>query len=94
MPQAPPQVENVTCGRLKTDLHFNEVPKGLEDLANKLSFPDTPPCKRYLTSGLLGESGVRFYSSPLSTMTINALKPWTVSFHQDPLWGAKEQVFP
>ena len=30
--------------RLKADLHFNEVPKGLEDLANKLSFPDTIPC--------------------------------------------------
>ena len=30
---------------------------------------------------------------PLSAMTINALKPWTVSFHWDPLWGAMEQVF-
>ena len=38
-------------GRLMTDLHFNEVTKGLEGLANKLSFPDIPPYKRYLTSG-------------------------------------------
>jgi hypothetical protein len=31
MPQIPPQVEDVTSGnRLKTDLHFNEVPKYLE----------------------------------------------------------------
>ena len=33
----------------------------------------------------------RFYSLPLSAMTINALKPRTVSFHWDPLWGAMEQ---
>jgi hypothetical protein len=31
MPQAPSQVEEVkTDNSLKTDLHFNEVPKGLE----------------------------------------------------------------
>jgi hypothetical protein len=54
MLQTPPQIEDVTCGhvRLKTDLHFNEEPKGLEDLANKLSFPDTPSCKTYLNFGL------------------------------------------
>jgi len=27
-------------------LHAYEVPRDLADLANKLSFPDTPPCKR------------------------------------------------
>ena len=37
--------------RFKTDLHFNEVHKGLEDLANNLSSPDTSLCKRYFTSG-------------------------------------------
>jgi hypothetical protein len=57
-------------GSLKTDLHFNEVPKGLEDLANKLSFPDNPPYKRYLTSGLPWEAGYDF-THPLSTMIIN-----------------------
>ena len=51
MPQAPPQVEDMTTGSLKIDLHFNEAPKGLKGLANKLPFPDTPLCKRYLTPG-------------------------------------------
>ena len=51
-PQVPPQVENVTTGNVvKTDLHFSEVPKGLKGLADKLPFPDSPPCKKYLTSG-------------------------------------------
>jgi hypothetical protein len=76
----------------KTDLHFNEVPKGLEDLANKLSFPDTPSCKRYLTSDLPWEVGYGF-THALPTMTINALKPWTVSFHQDQPWGAMDKDF-
>jgi hypothetical protein len=77
---------------LKSDLHFNEVPKGLKGLANKLPFPDTPLCKRYLTPGPPWESGVRFHSLQLSTMTINALKPWTASFHWDLQWGAMEQA--
>jgi hypothetical protein len=66
-----PQTLPRTCRsqRLKTDLHLNEVPKGLEDLANKLSLPDTPPCKRYLTSGPPWEVGYGF-TYPLSTMTI------------------------
>jgi hypothetical protein len=33
------------------------------------------------------------FTCPLSTMTVNALKPWTVSFHQDSLWGAMEKAF-
>jgi hypothetical protein len=38
MAHTTPQVEDMT------DLHFNEVPKDPEDLANKLSFPDAAPC--------------------------------------------------
>jgi hypothetical protein len=34
------------------------VPKGLLDLANKISFSEIPPCKRYLTSGLPSEKQV------------------------------------
>jgi hypothetical protein len=30
------------------------------------------------------------FSSPLSALTVNNLKPWTVSFHQDSPWGAME----
>ena len=52
--KAPPPTSHTHTGRgrdpwspsLKTDLYFNEVPKGLEDLANKLSFPDVPSCKK------------------------------------------------
>jgi hypothetical protein len=37
-------------------------------------------------------SEVWFYASNFA-MTINCLEPWTVSFHQDPLWGAMKKAF-
>jgi hypothetical protein len=70
----------------------NEVPKGLEDLDNKLSFTDSLPCKMYLTSDPLLEVGYGF-THPLSAMTINVLKSWTVSFRWDLQWRAMEKVF-
>jgi len=33
------------------------------------------------------------FAHPLSAMTINALKPWTASFHWDPPWEATEKPF-
>jgi hypothetical protein len=30
---------------------------------------------------------------PFSAMTINYLELWTVSYHQDPMWGAMEKAF-
>lgn len=39
-------------------LHPNEVPRGLEGLANKLPFLDIAPCKRYFTSGPPREVGM------------------------------------
>jgi hypothetical protein len=48
------------------DLYSDEVPRGLEGLANKLSFPDIPPCKKYLISGPPWEVEYGFMH-PLST---------------------------
>jgi hypothetical protein len=33
------------------------------------------------------------FTHPFSVMTINALKPWTASFHQDLAWGVMEKAF-
>jgi hypothetical protein len=33
------------------------------------------------------------FTHPFSAMTINTLKPWTTSFHQDPPWGVMEKAF-
>jgi hypothetical protein len=74
------------------DLHDIEVPRGLEKIANKTSFPDIPPCKRYLISGPPREVGYDF-THLLSTMTINASKPQTASFHWDLPCRAMEKAF-
>jgi hypothetical protein len=88
-PQAPPHVEDVICGYIGSR-QISILMRYLK--AWKLSFPDTPPCKRYLTSGPPWEVGYSF-THPLSAMTINALKPWTASFHRDQPWGAMEKAF-
>lgn len=67
-------------------LHANEVPRGLKGLANKLPFPDNPPCKRYLISGPPWEVGYGFVYL-FSATTINCLEAWTASFHRRSLWA-------
>jgi hypothetical protein len=70
MPQAPhpiPYIGRKECDlwslRLKTDVHFNEVHRGLEDIANQLSFSGIPPCKKVFNLRSTLRSGVWFYSA-------------------------------
>jgi hypothetical protein len=58
-------------------LHANEVPRGLEILANKFPFPDISPCKRYLISGPPWEVGygLHIHFLPWLFGTIHCLFP-------------------
>jgi hypothetical protein len=69
-------MEDVTCGRegSRQISILMRQPKGLEGSVIKPSFPDIPPCKRYLITGPPLEVGYGF-THPLSAMMINALKP-------------------
>lgn len=61
----------------------------------KVSFPDTPPCEMYLISGQLWEVGGGWgasFTHPLSAVTINVLKPWTVSFMGSAVGSRREAL--
>jgi hypothetical protein len=82
LPLAPPLSEfpSPSLHMAMASLYFSTVSISLPFSAS-LSFP-------FLTSGPPREKGVRFHSSQPSAMTINTLKPWTISSHWDlPCWS-------